>query len=104
MNLEGGVGYRRSEEQGTGIKTSEPTFVGSAKWAYQATATTELSNNFRVESGSDNTFVENEVAARVKINSSMGLKVSYLVRNNSDVPVGTEKTDTLTSVSLDYKF
>lgn len=104
LNLEGGAGYRRSEEQGTGIKTSEPTFVGSAKWAYQATETTELSNNLRVESGSDNTFTENELAARVKISTSMGLKVSYLVRNNSDVPVGTEKTDTLTSVSLDYKF
>ena len=104
LNLETGAGYRRSEEQGTGIKTTEPTFVGSAKWAYQATETTELSNDFRVEAASDNTFVENEIAARVKINSSLGLKVSYLLRNNSDVPVGTEKKDTLTSVSLDYKF
>ena len=104
LNLEAGVGYRRSEEQGTGIETTEPTVVGSAKWAYQATETTELSNNFRVESASDNTFVENEIAARVAINSTLGLKVSYLVRNNSDVPVGTEKTDTLTSISLDYKF
>ncbi|MDM3870135.1 DUF481 domain-containing protein [Porticoccus sp. W117] len=104
LNLEAGVGYRRSEEQGTGIKTTEPTFVGSAKWGYQATETTELSNNFRVETASDNTFLENEIAARVAINSTLGLKVSYLVRNNSDVPVGTEKTDTLTSISLDYKF
>ena len=104
LNLEAGAGYRRSEEQNTNIKTTEPTFVGGAKWAYQATETTELSNNFRVEAASDNTFYENEIAARVKINSSLGLKVSYLVRNNSDVPVGTEKTDTLTSVSLDYKF
>lgn len=104
LNLEGGLGYRRSEEQGTGITTNEPTFVGGAKWAYQATETTELSNNFRVEAASDNTFVENEIAARVAINSSLGLKVSYLIRNNSDVPVGTEKKDTLTAVSLDYKF
>ncbi|MGS2724588.1 DUF481 domain-containing protein [Porticoccus sp. GXU_MW_L64] len=104
LNLEAGAGYRRSEEQGTGIETTEPTFVGSAKWGYQATETTELSNNFRLESASDNTFLENEIAARVAINSTLGLKVSYLVRNNSDVPVGTEKTDTLTSVSLDYKF
>ncbi|UTW45394.1 DUF481 domain-containing protein [bacterium SCSIO 12696] len=104
LNLEAGAGYRRSEEQGTGIETTEPTFVGSAKWGYQATATTELSNNFRVETASDNTFVENEIAARVAINSTLGLKVSYLVRNNSDVPVGTEKKDTLTAISLDYKF
>lgn len=108
LKLESGLGYRRSEEQDTdgmpGETLNEPVFVGSAEWVYQLTETTTLSDTFRTEVGSDNTFTENEIAARVKINSSLGLKVSYLVRNNSDVPVDTEKTDTLTSISLDYKF
>ena len=30
--------------------------------------------------------------------------LSYTIRNNSDVPVGTEKTDTFTAVALEYTF
>jgi len=30
--------------------------------------------------------------------------LAYTVRNNTDVPDDTEKTDTMTSVSLEYSF
>ena len=35
---------------------------------------------------------------------ALNLVASYTIRNNSDVPVGTEKTDTRTAISLEYAF
>ena len=35
---------------------------------------------------------------------SVSAVVGFTARNNSDVPPGTEKTDTFTSVSLSYAF
>ena len=35
---------------------------------------------------------------------SLALVASYTVKNNSDVPVGIEKTDTFTALSLEYIF
>lgn len=104
LNLEGGLGYRHSEEQDTGDSFGEPVALGRASWGYQWTETTKLTNELRVEGGPDNTYVENDFGARVKINGHLGLKVSYIVRHNTDVPVGTEKTDTLTAVTLGYTF
>ena len=43
-------------------------------------------------------------ALTAKVNTSLALKVSLTIKNNSEVPVGTEKTDTETAVTLVYSF
>lgn len=104
LDMELGLGERYSEEQETGDTYSKPIVLGQVKWRQELTESTVLSNDFRVEGGEDNTFIENETGARIAINSSLGLRVGYIVRHNTDVPVGTTKTDTLTAITLDYKF
>ncbi len=104
FNLEGGVGYRHSKEQNTGVTSDEAVIIGHAHYARVLTETTRFESNVDVESGADNTYIDGEMAVRVKINARLGLKVAYSVEHNTDVPVGTEKTDTLTSVGLNYSF
>lgn len=104
FDIEGGVGYRNSKEQDTGETLSEGILVGSAKYHRQLTETTRFESDLNVESGKDNTFAEGVVAVKVKINASLALRVSYAVKHNTDVPEDTKRTDTLTSVGLNYSF
>ena len=51
LDLEGGLGYRRSEEQNTGVTNSEPVFVGKGAWKHQLTETTEVYDQLRRRAG-----------------------------------------------------
>lgn len=104
FDLEAGVGYRRSEEQGTGNTLNEAVVTLGGIYTRQITETTRFDGRLQTESGKDNTYAESELAVRVKINSHLAMKVAYLVKHNTDVPDGTKNTDTLTSVGLTYSF
>ncbi len=104
FNLEAGVGFRRSKEQDTGATSDEAIFQLATKFYRQLTETTRFESDLGVESGADNTYSEAIFALKVKINSHLALKLGYMIKNNSDVPVDTDKTDTLTSVGLNYSF
>lgn len=104
LDLEGGVGYRRSEEQDTGETFNEAILTARGSYQYQLTETTRFDSSLSVESGADNTYVEGDLGIRVKINSALGLRVGYTVKHNTDVPADTDKTDTYTSVGLNYSF
>ena len=56
------------------------------------------------ESGSENTYLESKTALSAKLVGNLALVASYTIKNNSDVPLGTEKTDTYTALSLEYGF
>lgn len=104
FDLEAGVGYRISEEQDTGEQLNETIVIGSARYHRVLTETTRFESDLNVESGKDNTYAEAVVGLKVKINSRLALKVAYTAKHNTDVPAGTENTDTLTSVGLNYNF
>jgi putative salt-induced outer membrane protein len=104
FDIEGGVGYRYSEEAFTGETSGEAIAIGLARYHRQLTETTKFETDLSVESGADNTFIESVTGIKVKINSSLALKVAYTVKHNTDVPDDTKKTDTLTSVGLNYSF
>ena len=104
FDIEGGVGYRRSEEQDTGETFNEAIAIAAAKYHRQLTETTRFESDLNVESGKDNTYAEFVMGVKVKINSRLALRVAYMVKHNTDVPDDTENTDTLTSVGLNYNF
>ena len=65
---------------------------------------TGFTQDLVIESGSSNTSVESISALRARLFGAVALVFSYRVKHNSDVPVGTEDTDTFTAVSLEYAF
>jgi putative salt-induced outer membrane protein len=69
----------------------------------QLTATTKIIDKFLVESGANNTFVQNDFSVQVKIMESLALAVGYSVRYNTDPPEGFEELDTLTTLNLVYE-
>lgn len=99
-----GVGIRRTELRLTGETEEEAILRGGMDFEHKLTATTQVYNKFLVESGSDNTFLQNQLGMEVKINDSFALGVDYAVRHNTDVLPGTDETDQVLSVNLVYGF
>ncbi|MGV6806329.1 MAG: DUF481 domain-containing protein [bacterium] len=104
FDVEAGIGYRSSEEQDTGEILDEAIAVAALQYNRVLTDTTVFESEVNLESGKDNTYLESILALKVAINSRLALKLGYTVKHNTDVPEDTDKTDTLTTVSLNYHF
>jgi putative salt-induced outer membrane protein len=109
-----GVGYKFFETKDVfdevtgaliepGDSDSEAVFRGTLDFDHKVTATTSLLDKFIVEAGSNNTFLQNDIALQVKMTNVLALAVGYSVRHNTDPPAGFEKTDTLTTINLVYE-
>ena len=104
LSAEAGVGYRRAKPV-DGMGTSENAiFQSSVKFERQIGETSKFANNFIVEAGDDNTFVQNIAEVQVKMTEKLSLAVGYEVRHNTDVAPEIDKTDTLTTVNLVFGF
>jgi putative salt-induced outer membrane protein len=101
--VQGGPGYRYAEVQDTGETEDGLIFRGDLGFDYQLTETTRIVERFLVEAGSDNTYLQNDLGLQVTITGTLGLRVGYQVRHNTDVPPAVEKTDTLMTVGLLYE-
>jgi putative salt-induced outer membrane protein len=101
--VQGGPGYRYAELRDTGESEDGIIFRGDAGLEHRLTDTTKVVERFLVETGSDNTFLQNDLGLEVTITGTLGLRVGYQVRHNTDVAPGIEKTDTLTTVGIIYE-
>jgi putative salt-induced outer membrane protein len=102
--LEGqiGAGYREAEVRLTGEQQDGIIARGALDFEHKLTTTTLIYDRFLVESGSDNTFVQNALGVEVKINDTFALGLDYAVRHNTDVLPGTDKTDQVLTANLVY--
>jgi putative salt-induced outer membrane protein len=101
--VQGGPGYRYAEFNDTGESEDGMIFRGDLGFDHQLTETTKIVERFLVETGSDNTYLQNDIGLEVSINGALALRLGYQIRHNSDVLPGTEKTDTLTTIGLIYE-
>jgi putative salt-induced outer membrane protein len=103
LNAEIGAGYRNAD---LSDNTSESGAIGRLgldyKWTFSETSNFE--QTIAVEAGSDNTYIESVSAVRAKLLGDFAIVLSYTVRHNTDVPVGSEKTDKMTAISLELAF
>jgi len=101
--VQAGPGYRFAEVRETGEKEDGVILRGDVGFEHQLTETTKIVDKFLVETGSDNTYLQNDLGLEVTIMGSLGLRVGHQVRHNTDVAPDVEKTDTLTTVGLLYE-
>lgn len=110
LDLEAGVGVRRTqlaEDPETGVApdaTTDAVLRGAAEYWWQFTENARLQNDFLVETGEDNTFLQNQVGLRVAINDRFAVKLGLEVRHNTEAPEDLDKTDTVSTVNLVYSF
>lgn len=101
-----GPGLRRSRDAETGEVENGAIVRGLLDFKHKLTENSELFNTLLVESGSDNTYLQNDFGVTVAMNEAFALKAGLQARHNTDVDeeAGVEKTDTLTTVNLVYSF
>lgn len=98
-----GAGARQSEDQ-LGVSSNEFIFTGDLDYTWKFSETAEFGQTLAVEAGDANTYSESVTSVRTTLIGAFSLVASYTIRHNSDVPVGTEKKDTRTAISLQYDF
>ena len=103
LNAEIGAGARQSDLV-DGTDESETIIRGALNYAWQISDNAAFSQTLAVESGSENTYTEAVSKLSASLVGNLALAASYTVKNNSEVPVGLEKTDTFTALSLEYTF
>ncbi len=104
LTFDAGVGYRQIELQNNLGEETGATLILEADYSRQLTESTDFEAAYLTEIGDANTFSEAGVGIRVSISDNLGLRVAYLVKQNSDVPAGANETDTLTTVGINYEF
>ncbi len=103
LNAEIGVGAKQATLR-NGVDQDETIALGVIDYTWTLSETASFGQDVRIEAGDENTYIESVSSLTARVFGNMGLVVSYTVRNNSDVPLGTEKTDTFTAISLEYSF
>ena len=104
FNGEAGLGIRENTDSITGCSNSEAIISGVLDYSWKISETTAFTNKFLLESGSDNTFIENDTALSVAINDRLALKVGLNIRHNTHITGTLDDTDTLTTANLVYNF
>jgi|MEHZ01.4.fsa_nt_MEHZ011069614.1_7 putative salt-induced outer membrane protein len=104
FDAEIGGGYRKSELLGGLGEVSEAVVSLSLIYKRSITDTTDIDVSYFTESGSSNRYSEASAGVRVAMSDALGLRAGYLIRQNSDAPLGSKSTDTLTTAGISYKF
>ncbi len=99
-----GLGYRSIKDSATGESEEDAIITGEVIYAYKISETATFTQTFFVESGDENTHSESDTGLKTQIAGNLASKIGYLVKHNSDVPPGIDKTDEIISVSLVYSF
>jgi putative salt-induced outer membrane protein len=103
LNGQIALGARQSERS-DGVDEDDVILRGAIdyKWAFSETA--EFKQDLVVEYGQNNTYLASITALKARLIGDLALVASYTLKNNSDVPVGVENTDTYTALTLEYAF
>lgn len=104
LDLELGAGARQTEEQDTGDKDDEAIVRAGGKYKWKISDHSAFAQSVKVEYGKSNTFTESITELKLSVVGNLFASLSFTLRNNSDVPEDSKKTDTFTAVNLGYGF
>ena len=110
LDLSVGGGYRYNklkEDNADGRDVEEEAIARLAgQFDYALSDTALFRQKLSTEIGLDenNTISQSETSLQSNIVGSLSMKAAFLVKHVSDAPVGSDKTDTETSLSLLYGF
>lgn len=103
LDLEVGPGARQSKLD-LGGSDNEYTVRGAVKLAWKISDTSVFTEDLSSDVGEDVTVTKSVTALTAQVNGSLATKITYTIKNTSDVPAGIKKTDTETAVTLVYSF
>jgi putative salt-induced outer membrane protein len=103
LNAEIGAGARQADLV-DGTSESDVILRAGVNYRWQFAERAAFTQDMSTESGEENTYVESITALKASLIGDLALVASYTIKNNSEVPAGSENTDRYTSLSLEYVF
>ena len=104
LDVSAGLGVRSLKDAETGDVEDDGIVTADLIYEYNISENSIFNQKLSIEEGEENTHTESETSLKLKIDGNLSAKIAYLVKRNSDVPDGTEKTDKITIISLVYGF
>lgn len=116
LSLEAGPGYKRyraatstTSVNGQTVSVAQPVqseavLRGLVNGKLRLTANTSLEDTLLIESGSNNTYAQNDAGLSVSMTQKLALKLGLQVRYNSTVQPGIKHSDRLLTTNLVYSF
>jgi len=104
LDLEAGAGRRVNEPDGTNDREREGIVRLNGELAWEISETSRFTQTLEVISGDSNTATESVSAVRSRLVGDLSWRLSHTIIHNSEVPAGTEKTDTYTALAVEYAF
>jgi len=105
-DVEAGLGFRSQETQGTvlvpSVTEDELALRGASKFKWDLNDNVSFYNNSEILYASSDTYLWNETGITATLMGNLAARASYRVDHHTDVPVGTEKTDTITRFGVVY--
>lgn len=99
-----GFGTRKSKDEITANTNSESITRLAGLYKWQISKTSNFEQTISYEAGSENKISKSYSGLSANINDDLALKFSYTAKHQSDVPVGNEKLETITSFTIVYNF
>ena len=110
--LEGGLGFRSQETRATGtvgtvgfvdsVSDEELALRLGSEFKYALNDSVSFYNNSEVISSSSDTYLWNDAGIEAQLAGNFSARFGIRVDHHTDVPVGTEQTDTITRGALVY--
>lgn len=109
LDLEIGPGYRVAKidedaAEDAGEKESSAILRSAMNLDWHLSKTALFEQDLSAESGDDNTVWKSVSAVKAQLMNQLAMKFSYTVKHITDVPEGSENTDTETAITLVYNF
>jgi putative salt-induced outer membrane protein len=118
LSAEVGPGYRRVDQRAFSVTSGNPPVTvildpdangnvvgrGLVNFKHKFNDSTSFENTTLIETGSNNSYLQNDAGLAVSMTDKLALKLGYQVRHNSDVNPGKKKTDQLLTTNLVFKF
>lgn len=103
LDLEVGPGIRffKIDDESS---DSETLIRLAGKYWLAVSDTSKFTQEVTVDVGEDITSTKSVTGLQANISGALAMKLTYTIKNKSDVPTGTEKTDTEAAVTLVYSF
>jgi len=102
LSTELGVGMRKSESEFESFNEAIIRAAGNYEWGISDTA--NFIQTLSVEAGDESTIFRSESAIESEIMENLSLRFSIKVKSQTEVPIGREKTDTETAITLVWNF
>jgi putative salt-induced outer membrane protein len=103
LDLEIGPGIRFFKID-NGESNNEALLVLAGKYWWAITDNSKFIQELYFDIGEEYTDSKSITGVQANINKTLALKFTYTIRNKSEVPVDTEKTDTEAAMTLVYNF